>query len=132
MAPEFDGGSEQQLVLFSSLSAIFGAAGQANYVAANAFLDALAQSKSMSGLPVLSVNWGAWSDIGMAARGTTVTRANAQGLLPISPSDGIQALSLLLRQMPAQGGGLPDRLAAVAAPARSRVRAPDPGRCAAS
>ncbi len=95
------------VVLFSSLSAIFGAAGQANYVAANAFLDALAQSKSMSGLPVLSVNWGAWSDIGMAARGTTVTRADAQGLLPISPSDGIQALSLLLRQMPAQAAVCP-------------------------
>jgi acyl transferase domain-containing protein/thioesterase domain-containing protein len=52
-------------VLFSSISAINPAPGQVDYAAANAFLDAFAASRKG---PVTSVNWGAWREIGMAAR----------------------------------------------------------------
>ena len=52
-------------VLFSSISSIFPPAGQVDYAAANAFLDAFALSRK--GL-VTVVNWGAWRDVGMGAR----------------------------------------------------------------
>jgi cation diffusion facilitator CzcD-associated flavoprotein CzcO/NAD(P)-dependent dehydrogenase (short-subunit alcohol dehydrogenase family) len=56
------------LVLFSSAASVFGAPGQAGYAAANATLDALADSWSLRGEPVLSIQWGVWSDAGTAVR----------------------------------------------------------------
>ena len=85
-------------VLYSSLSAVFGSAGQGNYVAANAFLDALARRRRELDLAALSVNWGAWSEVGMAVRGDTAARAGAQGLAALSPKEGMLALDLLLRE----------------------------------
>jgi len=55
-------------VLFSSSSALFGAPGQANYAAANAFLDGLAAHRRVHGQTCTSIEWGAWADVGMAAR----------------------------------------------------------------
>jgi acyl transferase domain-containing protein/thioesterase domain-containing protein/acyl carrier protein len=55
-------------VLFSSISSIFPPPGQVDYAAANAFLDAFALSRKG---PVTAINWSAWRDVGMAARGST-------------------------------------------------------------
>jgi thioesterase domain-containing protein/NAD(P)-dependent dehydrogenase (short-subunit alcohol dehydrogenase family)/acyl carrier protein len=55
-------------VLFSSVSALVGLPGQVDYTAANAFLDAFAQRKqAVDGAPVVSINWSAWKEVGMAA-----------------------------------------------------------------
>ncbi|MGB8845256.1 MAG: SDR family NAD(P)-dependent oxidoreductase, partial [Terracidiphilus sp.] len=52
-------------VLFSTISSILPPAGQVDYAAANAFLDAFAVSRKG---PVIVINWGAWREIGVAAR----------------------------------------------------------------
>jgi hypothetical protein len=64
----------QVCVLFSSAAALLGGAGQANYSAANAWLDAIASSQLGKGRASVSVQWGAWSEVGMAARGAASER----------------------------------------------------------
>ncbi|MGC2270045.1 MAG: SDR family NAD(P)-dependent oxidoreductase [Candidatus Acidiferrales bacterium] len=56
--------------LFSSVSSLFPPAGQVDYAAANAFLDAFARSRR--DLPVVAINWGRWREVGLGARTTAV------------------------------------------------------------
>ncbi len=56
------------VVLFSSISAFAGLAGQVDYAAANAFLDAYAQDRVLrDGTWTVAVNWSQWQEVGMAA-----------------------------------------------------------------
>jgi acyl transferase domain-containing protein len=96
-------------VLFSSAVAMLGSAGQANYAAANACLDALAQDRRAQGLPALSINWGPWSDGGMAASldARSRDRLMRQGWRQITPERGLAALEHLIATGTTQAGVLP-------------------------
>jgi thioesterase domain-containing protein len=83
-------------VLYSSTAALLGSPGQGNYAAANAFLDALAHHRRSRGLPGLSINWGAWSEVGLAAQHGTAERVAGFGMGVIDPSSGLAALERLL------------------------------------
>jgi acyl transferase domain-containing protein len=62
----FGGDALDVIVLFSSISSVLGLQGQADYTAANAFLDALAEASANASTRVVSVNWGPWKDVGLA------------------------------------------------------------------
>jgi acyl transferase domain-containing protein/acyl carrier protein len=81
-------------VCFSSMASILGSPGQSNYAAANAFLDALAHYRRSRGLPALSINWGAWSEAGMAAG--LRSRLQSQGEGMIDPGMGRRAFNSAL------------------------------------
>lgn len=86
-------------VLFSSAASLLGSAGQSNYAAANAYLDALAHHRQATGLPALSINWGAWAGDGMAGDGVR-ERMAARGVSAIAQEDGLGLLAQLLRPLP--------------------------------
>ncbi|MFK4041967.1 SDR family NAD(P)-dependent oxidoreductase [Nonomuraea wenchangensis] len=79
-------------VLFSSTTGLMDAAGQGNYAAANAALDALAVRRAAAGLPAISVAWGAWeTEHGMAGRldGRQTARLAASGMRPLTAEEGL-------------------------------------------
>jgi acyl transferase domain-containing protein/NAD(P)-dependent dehydrogenase (short-subunit alcohol dehydrogenase family)/acyl carrier protein len=96
-------------VLCSAGAAIFGAFGQGNYAAANAFMDGLAWDRMRQGLPAVSINWGPWSDVGMAADlgGKERKRWSAMGMGLIQPDQGARALALAIGRKSAQVMVLP-------------------------
>ncbi|MEK6320974.1 MAG: SDR family NAD(P)-dependent oxidoreductase [Acidobacteriota bacterium] len=82
-------------MLFSSAATIFSNPGQGNYVAANAFLDALAHYRRAKGLPALSINWGPWTEVGMASH-LNQERLEARGMGSITPEKGVHAFEMLI------------------------------------
>ncbi|GAA0736032.1 SDR family NAD(P)-dependent oxidoreductase [Dactylosporangium roseum] len=58
----------RRVVLYSALDAVLGTLGQVDHAAANAFLDAVAGAGWFAGSHVTAVNWGAWREVGQAAR----------------------------------------------------------------
>ncbi|GAA3245961.1 hypothetical protein GCM10010532_090110 [Dactylosporangium siamense] len=78
-------------VLFSSFAGSVGSAGQGNYAAANAALDAIAEQRRAVGLPAVSIAWGPWAGDGMA--GDLGDRHRRGGVRPMHPATAVTALS---------------------------------------
>ncbi|MGD9824694.1 amino acid adenylation domain-containing protein, partial [Desulfobacter sp.] len=85
-------------VLFSSTASLLGSPGQGNYAAGNHFMDTLAELRKRIGLPGLSINWGPWAEIGMAAalKSGDMKRWEKGGFTPLTVKKGFMFLEELL------------------------------------
>jgi len=107
-------------VLFSSAAGVFGNPGQANYAAANAYLDALAARRSCEGLPATSIAWGLWQqEKGMTSNlsEADLARLERAGVLAISEELGLPLFEQAL------GVENPNPLAVAFAPKGLRAQA---------
>ncbi|MGY5046318.1 SDR family NAD(P)-dependent oxidoreductase [Streptomyces sp. 900105755] len=108
LSPKVDGAThlhrltaDAQLDLFllvSSAAGVVGNAGQASYAAANAFLDQLAHHRRASGLPAVSISFGAWAGEGLAAEHADLERMARLGHRALPPEQGRDLVELALRR----------------------------------
>jgi amino acid adenylation domain-containing protein len=95
-------------VLFSSMAGVLGSAGQANHAAGATFLDALAEQRRRQGLPAISLDWGAWSEIGAAARDEVARQMAQAGFGTIAPDQGLAVFEWALAAQPEQAVVIPE------------------------
>ncbi len=93
--------------LFSSIASLFGSRGQSNHAAANTFMDVLAYHRIEQGLPAISINWGAWAEVGAAVDYNVSERVGARGISLMNPNDALQTFENLLAGSPPQIGVTP-------------------------
>ena len=95
-------------VMYSAAAGILGSPGQSNYAAANCFLDALAHHRVAQGRPALSIDWGAFAEVGLAAaQDNRAARLASRGMRSLTPREGIEALDRLLAYGSPQVGVVP-------------------------
>ncbi len=89
-------------VAFSSVASVLGAK-EGDYAAANQFLDSFAHYRRTLGLPALSINWGPWEGVGMAADAARARAFRVLGVKPLRVDDGLDALAGLVASGAPQG-----------------------------
>ncbi|MDX3187239.1 SDR family NAD(P)-dependent oxidoreductase [Streptomyces sp. MN03-5084-2B] len=94
-------GEVDAFVVFSSISGVWGAGGQAAYSAANAYLDALAEQRRARGAKATAIAWGPWAGGGMASRGEATAHLRRRGVEPMRPEQAIAALAQSVNHDPA-------------------------------
>ncbi len=95
------------MVYCSSIASLMTTHGQANYAAANAFLDAMAHYRRAQGQPAVSINWGPWSEVGFATTAAGIrshSRLERNGIGRLSPAQGRAAMQAVLRSDAVQLG----------------------------
>lgn len=87
-------------VLFSSVASVFGCAGQSNYAAANAYLDALAEHRRANGLVATSVSWGSWAESGLSSYlgDAEIARLRRQGITPLTARQALRIFDAAIAQ----------------------------------
>ncbi|WP_258348931.1 non-ribosomal peptide synthetase/type I polyketide synthase [Saccharopolyspora gregorii] len=92
----------EHFVLFASIASLLTTAGQTNYAAGNAFLDALAHHRRALGLPALSIDWGPWATGMIEEQGLVEHYRTARGMSSLTPEGGMAVLERILGQRHAQ------------------------------
>ena len=92
----------EHFVLFASIASIVTTAGQSNYAAGNAFLDALAHHRRAQGLPALALDWGPWATGMIEELGLIDHYRNSRGMSSLPPDAGMDVLERVIGQDRAQ------------------------------
>ena len=86
-------------VMFSSMAGLVGSSGQANYAAANSFLDGLAAHRRAHGLPAISLGWGLWDQASAMTGGldaADLARLGRDGILALSSDEAMELFDTAL------------------------------------
>ncbi|MFE5549746.1 SDR family NAD(P)-dependent oxidoreductase [Streptomyces sp. NPDC056534] len=126
--------SVKAFIMFSSLTSTLGTAGQANYSAANAFLDSLAWHRQSLGLPATALSWGLWEEKSQLTSPLTKTdrdRLAMRGIHPLTTEHALAAFDractrdepvIMVTPTPFAGPSVSPLFARVAAPGRRPMR----------
>lgn len=84
------------LMLFSSISSLYGSPGQIDYAGANAFMDALATDRQEGKMKVFSVNWSYWKSDGMELSAESLAALKKDGIVPLALDEGMKAIEYIV------------------------------------
>jgi acyl transferase domain-containing protein/NAD(P)-dependent dehydrogenase (short-subunit alcohol dehydrogenase family)/acyl carrier protein len=92
-------------VVFSSAAGLLGPSGQASHAAANSFLDGLAAARRAAGLSALSIDWGAWGEVGAIPRAGVEDHVESTGLIQMAPEQAMKAFGWAMDLQATSGSG---------------------------